>query len=265
MRVDSYAFGCFYCNIFADQVAESAAPRAGGNVIVSPLAAAATLAMLLELEDAEGSSSGAKAAQDLRRALRLPKADIGAGDSLRLGFHALLGLSRTLESQEDVAGAFASAVLRTGVNGELPTKAKESLRKYFWANITKETRTGGDSLELSVDAGILSHWRDIQLLPVYVVLSHRAAAPFQRGPDAGGEVAVPMVPLVGEYRLGAVKLDGFACKIVEVPLEVSFFTFFRDRDRNNMRDVIFTRLLLENGLRAHRPIFGSGSSWRFQK
>lgn len=87
-----------------------------------------------------------------------------------------------------------------------------------------DTAAGPEAVELRVDAGVLSHWKDFDRLGVFTYLSQQAAAPFQRSGRVDDVVDVPMIPQVGMFRAG--KVASLGCQALELPLEVGLRVTF---------------------------------------
>ncbi|KAK3920852.1 Glia-derived nexin [Frankliniella fusca] len=199
----------------------------GENLVIAPFGVAVNLGMVLE------GARGA-AAVEIRAALGVNETQ---SETLRTGFRAVLARFQATADHEDVSGAFTEATLHS--SRRLPDQYRTMLEDYYLASLSNElqpTEAGSPEgrgpndlgqnetlvLSLSSDTGVMSHWRDFHLLPVYVLLSHQAAAPFTRPSGPKDVLTVPMVPLVGVFRFGRVAAregQNAACWAVEVPLE----------------------------------------------
>ncbi|XP_034248353.1 serine proteinase inhibitor A3K-like [Thrips palmi] len=195
----------------------------GENLVLAPFGVATNLGMVLE-------GARGQAAAELRAALGVNETH---AELLRTGFRAVLARFQATADHEDVSGAFTEATLHS--SRRLPDAYRALLEDYYLATLSAEAEKQAEQavsdndlapndtlvLSLSSDTGVMSHWRDFHLLPVYVLLSHQAAAPFTRGPK--DVVTVPMVPLVGVFRFGRVAVgagkDASGAYVVEVPLE----------------------------------------------
>ncbi|KAE8736656.1 hypothetical protein FOCC_FOCC017889 [Frankliniella occidentalis] len=188
------------------------------NLVVAPFGVAVNLGMVLE-------GARGPAAAEIRAALGVNETQ---AETLRTGFRAVLARFQATADHEDVSGAFTEATLHS--SRRLPEAYRALLEDYYLASLSNELETSEGIndlaqnetlvLSLSSDTGVMSHWRDFHLLPVYVLLSHQAAAPFTRGPK--DVLTVPMVPLVGVFRFGKVAAkegQNAASFVVEVPLE----------------------------------------------
>ncbi|XP_063242491.1 serpin B8-like [Bacillus rossius redtenbacheri] len=181
------------------------------NLVFAPFGLASNLAMLLE-------AAGGDTERELRRALDLPAAaDLG---EMRLGFKAYFDSFEAAAGDDEAAGSFNMAALRSSDVLSAPYKAL--LAEYYKANITEaqpsENRTAARAaqvLELRSDSGVMSHWKDYHRLAAFAFLSHVASAPFRR--SASRTVQVPMIPQVGLFRSG--HLQHLGCEAVELPLE----------------------------------------------
>nr|CAD7439926.1 unnamed protein product [Timema bartmani] len=181
------------------------------NLVFAPFGLASNVAMLLE-------GSDGNTAQEIYKALNIqPKTT----DDLRLGFKAYFDSFESSAGDEEPAGSFNMAILRS--SDVLSPSYKSVLTQYYRANITdtpvfdnRSVLRRGDQpmypcagippsaqvLELRSDSGVMSHWKDYHRLAAFAFLSHVASAPFRRSPSE--TVQVPMIPQVGVFRTGRV-------------------------------------------------------------
>nr|CAD7403836.1 unnamed protein product [Timema poppensis] len=181
------------------------------NLVFAPFGLASNVAMLLE-------GSDGNTAQEIYKALNIQPKSI---DDLRLGFKAYFDSFESSAGDEEPAGSFNMAILRS--SDVLSPSYKSVLAQYYRANITDtpvfDNRSGippsAQVLELRSDSGVMSHWKDYHRLAAFAFLSHVASAPFRRSPSE--TVQVPMIPQVGVFRTG--RVDHLKCEAVELPLE----------------------------------------------
>lgn len=92
---------------------------------------------------------------------------------------------------------------------------KETLEKYYCANISESLQGNQSALELNSITGVMSHWKDYEKLAVYTFLSHRPMIPFRK--RNGSTVSVPMIPQVGALKIGRWENS----QVVLLPLQVA--------------------------------------------
>ncbi|XP_046985665.1 intracellular coagulation inhibitor 3-like [Schistocerca americana] len=185
------------------------------NLVLAPFGVASAAGILLE------AASG-DTARELHHALGIAQAERQA---LRDGFKAYFDtFEHSAESLTDeAAGAFSMATVHTP--GLLSPQYKQLLTQFYRVNVTDaaagDPPHGAQALEIRTDAGVLSHWRDLDRTGTLAFLSPQQTTLFQRSGRVGDTIVVPMVPHLGLFRSG--RVAPLACTAIELPLKVGTF------------------------------------------